>query len=84
MKQSFHKYCCVKYISKLYKLNSNFKLECFSSHGIHDSVIPISWSRKGIECIKNNNIGITFKEYESGHEINNENLKDLIDWLYRN
>ncbi len=67
-----------------YNLNSNFKLECFSSHGIHDSVIPISWSRKGIECIKNNNIGITFKEYESGHEINNENLKDLIDWLYRN
>ena len=64
-----------------HNLNSNFQLECFSSHGIHDPVIPVSWARKGIEFAKENNINIIFKEKKSGHEINNENLSDLTDWL---
>lgn len=63
--------------------NSKFKLNCFSSHGIHDPVIPISWARNGIELIKKN-INIEFKEYRSGHEINNENLRDIIEWLNKN
>ena len=63
--------------------NSKFKLNCFSSHGIHDQVIPISWARKGIELLKKN-INIEFKEYRSGHEINNENLRDIIEWLNKN
>ncbi len=63
--------------------NSKFKLNCFSSHGIHDPVIPISWARNGIELIKKN-INIEFKEYQSGHEINNENLRDIIEWLNKN
>ena len=63
--------------------NSNFKLNCFSSHGIHDPVIPISWARNGIEILKKN-INVEFKEYESGHEINNENLRDIIEWLNKN
>ena len=63
--------------------NSKFKLNCFSSHGIHDPVIPISWARKGIELLKKN-INIEFKEYQSGHEINNENLRDIIEWLNKN
>ena len=63
--------------------NSKFKLNCFSSHGIDDPVIPISWARKGIELLKKN-INIEFKEYQSGHEINNENLRDIIKWLHKN
>ena len=63
--------------------NSKFKLNCFSSHGTHDPVIPISWARKGIELLKKN-INIEFKEYRSGHEINNENLRDIIEWLNKN
>ena len=63
--------------------NSKFKLNCFSSHGFHDPVIPISWARKGIELLKKN-INIEFKEYQSGHEINNENLRDIIEWLNKN
>ncbi len=65
-------------------LNSKFKLNCFTSHGINDPVIPIQWAQKGVECIKNDNIVIIFKQYESGHEISNENLKDIIKWLNEN
>ena len=74
------------YHSEITNFNSNskFKLECFSSHGIHDPVIPISWARKGIEFLKKDNINIVFREYKSGHEINNENLRDIIKWLNKN
>ena len=63
--------------------NSKFKLNCFSSHGIHDPVIPISLARNGIKLLKKN-INIEFKEYQSGHEINNKNLRDIIEWLNKN
>ena len=73
------------YHSEITNSNSNykFKLNCFCSHGIHDPVIPISWARKDIELLKKN-INIEFKEYQSGHEINNENLSDIIEWLSKN
>ena len=73
------------YHSEITNSNSNykFKLNCFCSHGIHDPVIPISWARKDIELLKKN-INIEFKEYQSGHEINNENLRDIIKWLHKN
>ena len=63
---------------------SKFNLNCFSSHGINDLVIPIHWARRGIQSLEKNNINIIFKEYDSGHEINNENLKDIIEWLNKN
>lgn len=64
--------------------SSKFNLNCFSSHGINDLVIPIHWARRGIQSLEKNNINIIFKEYDSGHEINNENLKDIIEWLNKN
>ncbi len=64
--------------------NSKLKINCFSSHGINDPVIPIDWARKGVQTLKKNNFKITFKEYHSGHEIDGENLKDLIEWLNKN
>ena len=73
------------YHSEITNFNSNsrFKLNCFSSHGIHDPVIPISLARNGIKLLKKN-INIEFKEYQSGHEINNKNLRDIIEWLNKN
>ena len=64
--------------------NSKFKLNCFSTHGINDPIIPIDWARKAIQNLNEDNINIEFKEYKSGHEINNENLRDIIEWLNKN
>ena len=63
--------------------NSKLKVNCLSSHGIFDPVIPIDWARKGVQILKKN-FNIIFKEYLSGHEIDGENIKDLIDWLNKN
>ena len=65
-------------------LNHKFRLNSFSTHGINDPVIPIDWARRGIQSLNKYNINIEFKEYDSGHEINNENLRDVIEWLNKN
>tara|TARA_B100001057_G_scaffold217230_1_gene217404 strand:+ start:344 stop:1012 length:669 start_codon:yes stop_codon:yes gene_type:complete len=65
-------------------LNHKFRLNSFSTHGINDRVIPIDWARRGMQSLSKYNIDIEFKEYESGHEINNENLRDVIEWLVKN
>ena len=65
-------------------LNHKFRLNCFSTHGINDQVIPVDWARGGVHSLLKYNINIEFKEYESGHEINNENLRDVIEWLFKN
>ena len=65
-------------------LNQKFRLNSFSTHGINDQVIPVDWARRGIQSLIKYNINVEFKEYESGHEINNENLRDVIEWLVKN
>ena len=65
-------------------LNFKFRLNCFSSHGINDEVIPIDWARRGIQILEKKNINIEFNEYQSGHEISKENLRDVIKWLNKN
>ena len=68
----------------LKNLNFKFRLNCFSSHGINDEVIPIDWARRGIQILDKKNINIEFNEYQSGHEISKENLRDVIEWLNKN
>ncbi len=65
-------------------LNHNFRLNSFSTHGTNDQVIPVEWARRGIQSLIKHNINIEFKEYISGHEINTENLRDVIEWLAKN
>ena len=65
-------------------LNFKFRLNCFSSHCINDEVIPIDWARRGIHILDKKNINIEFNEYQSGHEISKENLRDVIKWLKKN
>ncbi len=74
------------YHSEITKINLDhkFRLNAFSSHGINDQVIPVDWARRGVQTLIKYNINIKFKEYESGHEISNENLRDVIEWLVKN
>ena len=63
--------------------NSKFKVNCFSSHGINDPVIPIDWARKGIQILRKNSFNIIFKNTILVMKLV-ENLKDLIEWLNKN
>ncbi|WP_185865054.1 alpha/beta hydrolase [Blattabacterium cuenoti] len=61
-------------------------IDLFVSHGKNDTIIPIEWIRKDIEILKKNNkiSSISYREYKSGHSLNELNYKDLIDWIKKN
>jgi len=72
------------FINFNYNINLNpeiKKIKCFISHGINDIVIPIELSRKTKAFLKKNNFNIEYKEYDEGHNINQQNLDDLLNWL---
>jgi len=53
----------------------------FNSHGILDKMIPVEKARQSIDLIKKNNPKITYKEYNEGHGINQENFSDFLNWI---
>ena len=56
-------------------------LKVFISHGKNDNTLPVQYAREANAFLKALNIHPTFKEYQAGHEINNDMLLDLIAWL---
>ncbi|WP_185862174.1 alpha/beta hydrolase [Blattabacterium cuenoti] len=56
-------------------------LEFFISHGKYDTIIPITKAKQGLKFLKKNKIFYSYKEYESGHTLNNLNLQDLVNWI---
>ncbi|WP_238785455.1 alpha/beta hydrolase [Blattabacterium cuenoti] len=63
----------------------NKYIDFFISHGKYDTIIPIDWARNGIKILnKNNTYSIFYKEYESGHELNEINYIDFINWIKKN
>ena len=61
--------------------DSKAALNCFSSHGIIDPVIPISHTREGIDLLREHGVSVTYKEYDAPHTISPDNFKDLMEWL---
>jgi len=57
------------------------QLLMFNSHGILDQMISVEKARQSINLIKKNNPKITYKEYNEGHEINQENFSDFLNWI---
>ncbi|PJZ46857.1 alpha/beta hydrolase [Leptospira brenneri] len=53
----------------------------FISHGTNDRVLPINYARSVKEYLESIGVHPHYQEYEEGHSINREMLKDLIEWL---
>lgn len=64
-----------------YKLMHLENLAIFISHGLHDPVIPIASARRTKTLLDTSNAGLTYKEYDMGHEINEECINDVSAWL---
>ena len=58
-------------------------LDFFVSHGREDAVIPISAARMTVDFLEKLQIKHRYQEYNSGHGINPENLRDLQQWFQR-
>ncbi len=51
-------------------------------HGLYDDVLPVSNGRKSRLWLEKHVDSLTYREFAMGHEINNETLLLLKDWLH--
>jgi len=56
-------------------------LNYFCSHGLQDQVIPVNYSRESIEWLKSKKISHVYKEYETAHNVSQENFFDFLEWM---
>ncbi len=56
-------------------------LRFFISHGMEDAVIPIDWGRKAAEILYDLSAYFSFREYMSGHGVNQKNYLDLMEFF---
>jgi phospholipase/carboxylesterase len=62
--------------------NSALKhLKIFISHGLQDGTLPIHYARESKEYLDQLGVKLSYHEYEMGHQINNDALTEMIEWL---
>jgi len=57
------------------------EMRFFISHGIQDITVPIDWGKQSIELLYDLGCFFSFKEYNSGHGINQRNYIDLMEFF---
>ncbi|MDP9956066.1 alpha/beta hydrolase [Epilithonimonas hungarica] len=57
------------------------KLRFFISHGTDDAVIPLEWGRKAADLLYDLSAYFSFREYMSGHGVNQKNYLDLMEFF---
>jgi phospholipase/carboxylesterase len=50
-------------------------------HGTADEMIAVARARESRDLLAARGLGLTYREYEMGHEIRPEALRDLVGWL---
>jgi phospholipase/carboxylesterase len=56
-------------------------LPVFMAHGARDTLIPIDNGRDARSKLSALPVALTYREYDMGHEISYESLKDVTEWL---
>lgn len=56
-------------------------LPVFVAHGAEDNILPISHGRATRERLNTLPVSLTYREYEMGHTISEDSLRDVADWL---
>lgn len=50
-------------------------------HGTQDPMIEVARARESRDVLLARKVALTYREYEMGHEIRPEALRDLVEWL---
>jgi len=53
----------------------------FISHGLNDMIIPIKFGREAVKALTDAGANVTYREYLMGHEIREETIRDLRQWI---
>jgi phospholipase/carboxylesterase len=63
------------------KDNYLHQLKVLVAHGVQDNTLPIHYARDAKDYLESLGVQLTYHEYPIGHQINNDVLQDLNDWL---
>lgn len=55
-------------------------LPVFMAVGLEDTTIPLVVSRKSAETLKTAGADLTYGEYETGHKLNSQGMRELKEW----
>lgn len=64
-----------------YRWNALSHLDFFIAHGTSDPVVPIAYGRHVQEMFKHSNARFVYREYPMGHQISEESLDDIVEWM---
>ena len=53
----------------------------FVSHGVYDPVIPVAFGKRAGDLLRRAHADVTYREYDMGHEIGEESLRDVLEWM---
>jgi phospholipase/carboxylesterase len=53
----------------------------FISHGSNDMMMPVRLGRESAELLRDAGADVTYREYLMGHEVTEEAIRDLKEWL---
>lgn len=56
-------------------------LKVFVAHGVQDGTLPIHYAREAKTLLETLDVPLSYHEYNMGHQINQDVLKDLNVWL---
>ena len=56
-------------------------LPIFIAHGTEDPLIPINQGRAARDSLSQLPVSLTYREYDIGHTISEESLRDVTEWL---
>jgi phospholipase/carboxylesterase len=53
----------------------------FVAHGKYDPIIPVEFAHRAKELLQKAGANLFYREYEMGHQIDEESLNDIIHWM---
>ena len=65
------------------RLPANRTQPVFISHGTADSMISVEDARESREFLEAQGYTPEYREYDMGHEINQEVMEDMVPWIHR-
>lgn len=63
------------------KLSNLAGFPVFISHGSNDPLIPVRFGREAAKLLTDAEADVTYREYSMGHEIREETIRDLKQWM---
>jgi phospholipase/carboxylesterase len=56
-------------------------LKVFISHGKQDGTLPVQYAREAKDYLQPLGVKITYQEFDMGHQISNEVIREMVKWL---